>query len=93
MVKMVETVHDLLSASNDYNDMIFTAKSGSSFFFPLGNLLLCDRKHESDQNPGQTQPKVFPHGEPWGRRPMWTNLLINPEAYMLLTECYMYLTA
>ena len=55
---MVETVHDLRSASSDYNDMIFTAKSGSSFFFPLGNLLLCDRKHESDQNPGQTQPKL-----------------------------------
>ena len=49
MVKMVETVHDLRSASNDFNDMTFTAKSG--FFFPLGNLLLCDRKHESDQNP------------------------------------------
>ena len=93
MVKMVETVHDLRSASNDYNDMIFTAKSGSSFFFSLGNLLLCDRKHESDENPGQTQPKVFPRGEPWGRRPVSTHLLINPEAYMLLTECYMYLTA
>ena len=36
---MVETVHDLLSASNDYNDMIFTAKSGSSFFFPVGQFI------------------------------------------------------
>ena len=53
---MVETVHDLRSATNDYNDMIFTAKSGSSFFFPSGNLLLCDRKYESDQNPGQINP-------------------------------------
>ena len=62
---MVETVRDLLSASNDNNCMIFTAKSGSSFFFefPLANLSLCDRKHESDQNPGQTQPKLF---LPWG---------------------------
>ena len=39
MVKMVATVHDLLSASNDYNDMIFTAKSGSSFFFPVGQFI------------------------------------------------------
>ena len=58
MVKMVKTVHGLRSASNNFNDMIFTAKSGSSFFFPLGNLLLCNRKHESDQNTGQTQPKL-----------------------------------
>ena len=41
---MVEIVHDLRSASNDYNDMMFTAKSGPSFFFPLRNLSLCDRK-------------------------------------------------
>ena len=62
---MVETVHDLRSATNDYNDMIFTAKSGWSFYFPLGNLLLCDRKHESDQNPGQTQPKLTQALSPW----------------------------
>ena len=46
-VKMVETVHDLRSASNDYNacnEMIVNAKSGSSSFFPWGNLSLCDRK-------------------------------------------------
>ena len=61
---MVETVRDLRSASNDNNYMIsVTAKSGLSFFFPLANLSLCDRKHESDQNPGQTQPKLF---LPWG---------------------------
>ena len=60
---MVETVRDLRSASNDNNYMIFTAKSGSSFFFPLANLSLCDRKHKSDQNPGQTQLKLF---LPWG---------------------------
>ena len=41
---MIEIVHDLRSAPNDYKDMMFTAKSGSSFFFPLGNLWLCDRK-------------------------------------------------
>ena len=29
----------------------FTSKQGSSFFFPLGNLSLCNRKHESDQLP------------------------------------------
>ena len=57
MLKMVETVHDLRSASNDFSD--------ASFFFPLGNLLLCDRKHESDQNPGQTQPKLTQAISPW----------------------------
>ena len=62
---MVETVHDLRSASNDFSDVTFTAKSGSSFFFPLGNLLPCDRKHESDQNPGQTQPKLTQAISPW----------------------------
>ena len=58
MVKRVETVHDWRSATNDYNDMIFTAKSGSSFFFPSG-------KYESDQNPGQTQPKLTQAISPW----------------------------
>ena len=62
---MVETVHDLGSATNDYNDLIFTAKSGSSFFFSSDNLLLCDRKHESDQNPGQTKPKLTQAISPW----------------------------
>ena len=29
----------------------FTSKLGSRFFFPLGNLLLCNRNHDSDQLP------------------------------------------
>ena len=95
---MVETVHDLRSASNDFNDMTFTAQLGSSFFFPLGNLLLCDRKHESDQNPGQTQPKLTQAISLWRVLGKTSSVnapgqLINPEAYMLLSKCYMYLMA
>ena len=41
-VKMVETVYDLSQPS-----VFTTGFKGSSFVFPLGNLLLCDRKHES----------------------------------------------
>ena len=35
--------------------------------FPLGNLSACNRKHEIDQNPEWTQPKLFTQGEHWGR--------------------------
>ena len=46
---MVETVYDLCQPS--MFTTTFPAKQGSSFFFPLGNLSLCDRKRESDQSP------------------------------------------
>ena len=49
---MVETVYDLCKPS--MFKTTFPAKPGSSFFFPLGILSLCDRKHESDQNPRAT---------------------------------------
>ena len=52
-------------AFNVYNDV--SRQTGFKFFFPLGNLSLCDRKHESDQNPERPQPMLFPRGEPWGR--------------------------
>ena len=39
---------------------------------PIGNglphvdsLSLCDRKHETDQNPEQTYPKLSPRGDLW----------------------------
>ena len=39
----------------------FTLKLGLRFFSPLGNLSLCNRKHESRINyPERTQPKLFP---------------------------------
>ena len=59
---MVETVYDLCQPFNVYNGV--SHETGSKFFFPLGNLSLCGRKHDSDQNAERTQPKLFPHGEP-----------------------------
>ena len=38
-----------MSAFNVYNDVAL--ELSWSFFVFLGNLTLCDRKHESDQNP------------------------------------------
>ena len=54
---MVETVYDLCQPS--MFTTTFSAKLGSSFFFPFGNLSLCSRKHESDQNPERTQPGLL----------------------------------
>ena len=51
-----------MSAFNAYNDV--THQTGFKFFFPLGNLSLCDRKHESDQNPERPQPMLLI--SPWG---------------------------
>jgi len=55
---MAETVYDLRQPS--FFTTTFPAKSGSSFFFPLGNSSLCNCKRESDQNPEQTQPNSNP---------------------------------
>ena len=52
---MVETVYDLCQPS--MFTTTFTAKLGSSFFFPFGNLSLCSRK--SDQTPERTQPGLL----------------------------------
>ena len=75
-VKIGETVDDLCQP------LMFTttlpAKPDSSVFFPLCHLWLCDRKDEIVQNPEWTQPKLFPHGEPWGRRLVWPHLYIFP---------------
>ena len=61
MVKMVETVHDLLSASNDYNDMIFTAKSGSSFFFSRWAIYCCVTANmKVIKTQGKPNPRYFP---------------------------------
>ena len=49
-VKMVETVYD--SSQPSMFTTTFPLKQGSSFFFPLGNLPMCGRKHES-ANPTQ----------------------------------------
>ena len=62
-----------MSAFNVYNDV--SRQTGFKFFFPLGNLSLCDRKHESDQNPERPQPMLFPRGEPWGRGLVWPPLM------------------
>ena len=41
---------------------LFRPNRVQGFFVPLGNLSLCGRKYESDQNPKRPQPKLFPHG-------------------------------
>ena len=45
----------------------FTLKLGSPFFFPLGNLSLCNHNHDSDQlpsvNPTQANSPVGALGE------------------------------
>ena len=56
-----------MSAFNVYNDVAL--ELGWSFFVFLGNLSLCDRKHESDQHPERTQPKLIPLGEPRVKTP------------------------
>ena len=64
---MLQTVYDLCKSS--MFTTTFPAKVSSSFFFSLGNLSLCDRRHGlSDENSARTQPKLFPLGEPWRRR-------------------------
>ena len=76
-----------MSASNVYNEA--PAKPGSIFFFPSCNLSLCDGKHESDQNPEWTQPKLFPHGEPWRRRLVWPHLLcVNEDRKLLILTLF-----
>ena len=60
MVKMVETVHDLRSASNDYNDMIFTAKSGSSFFSPWAIYCCVTVNMKVMKTQGKPNPRYFP---------------------------------
>ena len=43
----------------------FTSKlAGLRFFFPLGNLLMYNRNHNSNQLPSVTPPKLFPQWEP-----------------------------
>ena len=49
-----------MSAFNAYKDV--SRETGFKFFFPLGNSSLCDRKHESDQNPERPNPRYFPVG-------------------------------
>ena len=45
----------------------FTSKLGSRFFFPLDNLALYNRNHDSDQLPSVTQTQaISPIGELWG---------------------------
>ena len=41
----------------------FTSKLGSRFFFPLGNLSLCNRNHDSDQLPSMNPTQdIYPMG-------------------------------
>ena len=65
-VKMVETVYDLCQPS--IFTTTFPTKPGPNFFFPFGHLSLCDRNHESAQNPKRPQPKLSLNGEPCGKR-------------------------
>ena len=60
---MLKTVYNLFQSSM-FTTML-TTKQNSTFFLPLGNLLMCNRKQESDQNPKQTQSKLFLREELW----------------------------
>ena len=60
---MLKTVYNLFESSM-FTTML-TTKQNSTFFLPLGNLLMCNRKQESDQNPKQTQSKLFFREELW----------------------------
>ena len=46
-----------MPAFNAYNDV--SLPNRVQVFFPLVNLSLCDRKHESDQNPERPQPMLL----------------------------------
>lgn len=60
---MLETVYNLFQSSM-FTTML-TTKQNSTFFLPLGNLLMCNRKQESDQNLEWTQSKLFFQEELW----------------------------
>ena len=47
-----------MSTFNVYNDVYREV-----FSSVLGSLSLCNRKHESDQNPELAQSKLFPKGK------------------------------
>ena len=51
-----------MSTFNVYNDVYREV-----FSSVLGSLSLCNRKHESDQNPELAQSKLFPKGKLWGK--------------------------
>ena len=63
-----------MSTFNIYNDVY-----RELFSSVLGNLSLCNRKHESDQNPEPAQSKQFPKGELWGKG------LVEPHLLTVLT--------
>ena len=69
---MVKTFYDLCQPS--MFTTTFTAKLGSRFFSPVGNLLLYNRKHERNQNLRRTQTQPFPQGELWGTGLVQTHL-------------------
>ena len=48
--------------------MFTRKKQGSRSFFPFGNLSLGNHKYRSDQNPEQTQPKLFPQYGAFAKR-------------------------
>ena len=48
----------------------FTSKLGSRFFFPLGNLSLCNRNHDSDQLPGVNPTQAISSKGALGKRLM-----------------------
>ena len=52
-----------MSAFNVYNDVY-----RELFSSVLDNLSLCNRKHESDQDPEPAQAKLFPKGEALRKR-------------------------
>ena len=63
-----------MSTFNVYNDVFMAEQVSSVSPSLLGKLSPCDCNHKNDQNPKRTQPKLFSHGEPWGRDPLKSKL-------------------
>ena len=72
-VKMVQTVYDLCQPS--MFTTTFPVKPHSSFFLPLGQFITVWPQTRKWPYPECAQPKLFPHGEPWGRRLEWPPLV------------------
>ena len=54
---MVENVYDYCQPTLPIMTNTFTAKPGSSFFFPLGNLLVYNRKRERSWSTQGVSPR------------------------------------
>lgn len=47
---------------------VYLPRNGFQVFLPRGQKTACKRKHEIDPSPEWAKPKLFPQGEPLGKR-------------------------